>query len=929
VAEGAGLENRYTRKGIVGSNPTLSVLSALSLGTIRRYPSAVFPGHRHRVLHLLGELQQALAGRYRLDRELGRGGMATVFLAHDLRHDRPVALKLLHPELAVRLGPERFQREIKLAARLQHPHILTVHDSGEAAGQLWFTMPYVEGESLRDRLRREIQLPVEDALRITMDTARGLEYAHQHGVMHRDIKPENLLLTRDGSTLIADFGIARALGSDTEQLTRTGLSVGTPAYMSPEQAEGDRNLDARTDVYSLGTVLYEMLAGEPPYNGPTAQAIVAKRLLDPVPSVRRARLSVPEALDQAVTRSLAIIPADRFASAADFAQALQSALSAPPATAAVPTTIQFTGRRRWRSPLVASAAGLGIVIALGAWFAWRRHSDGRRVDAPLKRLAVLPFESMGDSSQDYFADGVSDEVRGKLSQLPGLAVIARSSSNEYRRTRKPLHQIARELGVEYLLTATVRWERHPDGSSRVRVSPELVRIDPSSSPTTKWQQGFDAALTDVFGVQADIAAQVANALDVQLGGQARERLTRKPTENVAAYDAYLQAVSQAGDEYFDPANQPLVVHAIETLTRAITLDPEFAMAWARLGQAHVERLRMLGKGEDSAAAMDAAVRALSLDSNNAAIRLTASYVFAAVAHDSVRARRELATAVRLAPNDPAVLSVLAFNEGGKDRIPRLRHAQVLNPRSSEIASRLYFALGMEGRYREAVAEADRWASLESHSPNALVAPVCARLLAGDSAGAAQLALTRVSGPDNKEGLLGLLNAGFLWILPREMQRRALELPPAIYGGNRTWWANGMSDAARTLGDSGLMRAYADSGLRAPPSGAMEELVLRAQLFAMAGNRDAAERMIARYRQRVAGDYIASPNVLLGFTYTYLPDPPDSAVKYISRSIDDGTGRACDAAAVRYAPTYAFVRRSPAFKPYLDQIVTGRYRVPAP
>ena len=263
-------------------------------------------------------VRDALADRYALERELGRGGMAVVYLAHDLRHDRPVALKVLLPELAATLGPDRFQREIRLAARLQHPHILTVHDSGEDAGRLWFTMPFVEGESLRDRLRRERQLPVDDALRIATEAARALDYAHHHGVVHRDIKPENILLTGDGSTLVADFGIARALGGD-DGLTQTGFAVGTPAYMSPEQAAGDKTLDARTDVYSLASVLYEMLAGEAPYTGPTAQAIAAKRLTEPPPSVRAVRPNVPAAVDDAIRRALASVAADRFATAAQFA----------------------------------------------------------------------------------------------------------------------------------------------------------------------------------------------------------------------------------------------------------------------------------------------------------------------------------------------------------------------------------------------------------------------------------------------------------------------------------------------------------------------------------------------------------------------------------------------------------------------------------
>ncbi len=209
--------------------------------------------------------------------------MATVYLAHDLKHDRPVALKVLHSEMAASLGTQRFQREIRLVARLQHPHIMTVLDSGDAAGRLWFTMPYIEGESLRDRLQRERQLPMEDALRITLEAAQGLQYAHAHGVVHRDIKPENIWLTSDGSTLVADFGIARALDGEDSRLTETGLAIGTPDYMSPEQASADRVIDARTDVYALGSVLYEMLAGEPPFTGPTMQAIMARRLTEPAP----------------------------------------------------------------------------------------------------------------------------------------------------------------------------------------------------------------------------------------------------------------------------------------------------------------------------------------------------------------------------------------------------------------------------------------------------------------------------------------------------------------------------------------------------------------------------------------------------------------------------------------------------------------------
>jgi serine/threonine-protein kinase len=251
--------------------------------------------------------------------------MAAVYLAHDRKHDRPVALKVMRSELAAALGPARFLREIRLCARLQHPHILPVLDSGEAEGRLWFTMPFVEGESLRGRLAREGQLPVADAVRIAREMADGLHYAHQHGVIHRDIKPENILLS-GGHALIADFGVSRAVVTDEpdDRLTETGVTRGTPQYMSPEQAAGDRGLDARTDIYSLGCVLYEMLAGEPPFTGPNPQAILAKRLTGPAPHLSTAR-EIPAGVDRAVARALSRVPGDRFATSAEFAAALEPA----------------------------------------------------------------------------------------------------------------------------------------------------------------------------------------------------------------------------------------------------------------------------------------------------------------------------------------------------------------------------------------------------------------------------------------------------------------------------------------------------------------------------------------------------------------------------------------------------------------------------
>jgi len=338
---------------------------------------------------LLDQLRAAQRDRYAVERELGRGGMATVYLARDLKHKRPVALKVLGPDLSHSLGVERFQREIETAAGLQHPHILPLHDSGEAAGLLWYTMPYVEGESLRDRLTREPQLPLEEALRIAREVADALAYAHEHGVVHRDVKPENILLS-GGHALVADFGVAKALDQASGgRLTETGMAVGTPQYMAPERAGGGP-VDARADVYALGCVLYEMLAGEPPFTGRTPQAVIAKRILEPLPHVRTLRESVPEPLEQALERALAKVPADRFATAGEFARALAQPLLTP-ATTNAPAAPQPTARgRRRRVPAGLATLALGVLLGLGVLLAWLRTRPEAGTAGP-KRLAVAPF----------------------------------------------------------------------------------------------------------------------------------------------------------------------------------------------------------------------------------------------------------------------------------------------------------------------------------------------------------------------------------------------------------------------------------------------------------------------------------------------------------------------------------------------------------
>ena len=349
-------------------------------------------------------LNAALEGRYAIERELGEGGMATVYLAKDLKHNRNVALKVLKPELAAVLGAERFLAEIKTTAHLQHPNILPLFDSGEADGFLFYVMPYVEGETLREKLERQRQLPLEEAVRIASGVAEALDHAHRQGVVHRDIKPANILI-RDGRPLVADFGIALAAGEgDRTRLTETGISIGTVAYMSPEQSTEGGQVDGRSDTYSLGCVLYEMLLGDPPFTGSNPLAILVRKSTEPPSGLRTVRGTIPEALEEAVLRALAVTPADRFTTAADFAEAIRDKSSAPPAS-------MRTGR--FAVSLMLGLIAVAIVLVGRSMFGTSDEdvgpSTGAGVEIPV--IVVLPFENQGAPEDDYFAAGMSDEIR--------------------------------------------------------------------------------------------------------------------------------------------------------------------------------------------------------------------------------------------------------------------------------------------------------------------------------------------------------------------------------------------------------------------------------------------------------------------------------------------------------------------------------------
>jgi hypothetical protein len=520
------------------------------------------------VSDLRAQLESGLAGRYRVERELGRGGMAIVFLAHDLRHDRCVAVKVLHPELAAAVGPGRFLREIEIAATLQHPHIIPLFDSGQIGDLLYYVMAYAESGSLRARLAREKQLPLQDALEITRQVASALSFAHAHGVVHRDVKPENILLQGD-QAVVADFGIARAISeAGAERITGTGLALGTPSYMSPEQATGERELDGRSDLYSLACVVYEMLAGEPPFTGATPQAIMARRLAGAVPELRVVREGVPRAMARAVERALAKARADRFSSVAQFSAALTAAAEQlPPAasTEAPPPTVDGPRRKR-RAVALTSAVTLGLVavVILGARLL--RPTEPMALEPNL--VAVAPFDVIG-TGVGTWREGVMDLLSRNLDGAGPLrtvlpAVVLRSWNQMAQLASA--QQLGRRTGAELCITGSVV----SSGADSLLLSARVLDV------------GTSETLGEVR--VAGTASRIDRAVDsltmglLEAIGRSRPigavRLASIHSASLPALKAYLE-----GEQYFRRAAWDSAAGYFE---RAAALDPGFALAFHRI-----------------------------------------------------------------------------------------------------------------------------------------------------------------------------------------------------------------------------------------------------------------------------------------------------------------------------------------------------------
>jgi serine/threonine-protein kinase len=548
-------------------------------------------------------LAATLADRYTIERELGRGGMATVYLAEEKKHGRKVAVKVLRPGLASSLGAERFLREIGIAARLSHPHIVPLIDSGEAGGLLYYVQPHVPGGSLRDRLDREKRIPVSEAWRIAEEIGAGLDFAHRNGFVHRDVKPDNVLFA-DGQAVLADFGVARAWGGggDTDVVTDAGIAVGTPEYMSPEQASGDAALSGRSDLYSLACVVYEMLTGEPPLRGANARATMAKHVTEQPQPVRALRPEVPAAAERALARALAKNPDERYASVAEFVAALQSTAQVAPSPAAT------------------------------------------------RSVAVLPFVNASpDPENEYLSDGITDELIDALAKVDGLRVSSRTSVFALKGKPLDVRAVGALLGAGVVIEGAVR-----RSGQRLRITAQLTSTEEGR---LLWSQRYDRKLDDVFAIQDEIARTIVGTLRATSFADLAEPVPRRYTENVKAYGLYLKGRYAWNKRTYEGASE-----AIGLFEQAAALDPGYAPAYAGLADSYALQLdyRSVPVAEGFAHAKQYARQALQLDDTLAEAHASLAWSLFIYDWDWAAAEREFRRAIELDLRYPTAHQWFAF-----------------------------------------------------------------------------------------------------------------------------------------------------------------------------------------------------------------------------------------------------------------------------
>jgi len=646
-------------------------------------------------------VKDTIIGHYRIIEKIGAGGMGEVYLAEDTKLDRNVALKFLPLQLCH--DPEcraRFTREAQAAAKLDHPNIVAVHEVGEYQGRPFFSMQHVEGQSLKEVLTGKA-LPLDRILEIGIQICEGLQAAHEKGITHRDIKPSNILIDSHGRARIVDFGLASVLGTD--HLTKTGSTLGTIGYMSPEQVRGDK-VDHRTDLFSFGVVLYEMITGHPPFKA-DSEAATLHAITNTKPELlARFRREVPPEFQTVIDKSLEKNVATRYQHADD--------LSADLKRFSTTGVMRQTPRRDSRNRYVVTSAVAVILVVVGYWGVTKFLTpESRKPDSARKMLAVLPFENLGSPDDEYFADGMTEEITTNLASLSGLGVISRTSSMQYKKTGKSLKQIGKELNVDYVLEGTIRWER-TGSESRVRISPQLIRV---SDDSHVWADRFDAVLTDVFQVQSTIAHQVATALDVTLLQSEQAVLSQKLDVDSRAYDYYLR-----GKQYFSVARyQQRELRLAEKMhLKAIELAPNFAQAYAELGTLYTEM--HWDQTDPSPQILDSAKKmidiAMRLTPNNVETHEALGWYYYHGLRDFKRALGEFSKVLELQPNNTPALSSTAWvqRRQGKwqEAIAGLQLVNKLDPRDPWYKYELGITYHYCRRFADAIALYDQAIDLQ-------------------------------------------------------------------------------------------------------------------------------------------------------------------------------------------------------------------------
>jgi serine/threonine protein kinase/tetratricopeptide (TPR) repeat protein len=653
---------------------------------------------------LRATLERTLGDLYIFERELPGGAMSRVFVAMDRQLGREVVMKVLPPEVAAELSADRFRREIQFAAKLQHPHIVPLLSSGEVDGTPYFTMPFVEGESLRARLARVGELPIPEAVRILREVASALSYAHKHGVIHRDIKPDNVMLT-DEFAVVTDFGVAKALSASTKSseaqtLTGLGISLGTPAYMAPEQAIADPSVDHRADIYAFGVMAYEMLTGALPFVGRSLQATLAAHAIEKPESIERRRPGIPPALAALVMRCLEKRPADRQQTAGDLLHELE----------AVPVVFASPPQAPGRRTLILAGATAAVVLAAIIGFRVSQRNSAR-TDQPAGQLlsvAVLPLANVGGDAQDeYFSEGMTDELANALSKLPGLRVASRTSAYAFKGKKDiDVGEIGRRLHVQAILEGVVR-----RSGDRLRVGAQLTNV---SDGLAIWSDTYERRTSDVFSVQDDIARSIADALKLKLGGKAAElSSSSRGTENLEAYDAYLR-----GRYLWNRRGAANLRRALTYFEQSIARDSGFARAYAGLAITHA----ILPEYTDASPAdglsktRSAAARALALDSSLPEAH-TALGLAAVHAWDFRAGESEYRKAIELDPGYPTAhqwYGELLYHTGRLDSsFVETRRAIALDPLAPIPFEALGYALTLAGRYEQAI---DQYREADELSP---------------------------------------------------------------------------------------------------------------------------------------------------------------------------------------------------------------------